>query len=272
MPAAGFSGVLGGAAAPAAAMAPSAGVQLGRIVYAGERPDGPCRPCRRRRPSPQPLPLWDCIGAGGFRKLLGFGGEPAAPYGEGLFAAGGERQRGAGKSAVALLAAHAAQGLGLRTLLLDFDLQFGDMAQLMGVKKPLRIDRCLPGPSTWPSFPARGRLLRCWPLRSTWMPPRRWWRRRRRFWMPCGALRRDRGEHGRRVGRAACGAVGAQLEGAVLGRSASHLGACGAARSRPVRSLRHSRQSVPVHAERLRQGGAIVVDGRVVRAEGGSRA
>lgn len=50
---------------------------------------------------------------------------------------------GAGKSAVALLAAHAAQRMGKSTLLLDFDLQFGDMAELMGVQNPLRIDEAI---------------------------------------------------------------------------------------------------------------------------------
>lgn len=53
---------------------------------------------------------------------------------------------GAGKSAVALLAAYAAQRLGKSTLLIDFDLQFGDMAELMGVQQPLRIDEVLANP------------------------------------------------------------------------------------------------------------------------------
>ena len=65
---------------------------------------------------------------------------------------------GAGKSAVALLAAHAAQGLGLRTLLLDFDLQFGDMAQLMGVKKPLRIDEVLARPERLAQLACEGKV------------------------------------------------------------------------------------------------------------------
>ena len=53
---------------------------------------------------------------------------------------------GAGKSAVSLLAAHVAQHLGKSTLLIDFDLQFGDMAELMGVQQPLRIDEALANP------------------------------------------------------------------------------------------------------------------------------
>lgn len=53
---------------------------------------------------------------------------------------------GAGKSAVALLVAYAAQRMGKSTLLLDFDLQFGDMAELAGVQHPLRIDEAIANP------------------------------------------------------------------------------------------------------------------------------
>ena len=53
---------------------------------------------------------------------------------------------GAGKSAVSLLAAYVAQHLGKSTLLIDFDLQFGDMAELMGAQQPLRIDEALANP------------------------------------------------------------------------------------------------------------------------------
>ncbi len=122
---------------------------------------------------------------GGFRKLLGSAANLQHPTAKGFLLPVVSGSGGAGKSAVALLAAHAAQGLGLRTLLLDFDLQFGDMAQLMGVKKPLRIDEVLARPEHLAQLSCEGKAPRCWPLRSTWMPPRRWWRRRRRFWMPC---------------------------------------------------------------------------------------
>lgn len=63
---------------------------------------------------------------------------------------------GAGKSAVALLAAYAAQRLGKNTLLIDFDLQFGDMAELMGVQQPLRIDEALANPGRLEGFKAQG--------------------------------------------------------------------------------------------------------------------
>ena len=54
---------------------------------------------------------------------------------------------GAGKSTVAALAALFAQGLGHRTLLLDADLQFGDMSFFLGEEDPLRIDAALKEPS-----------------------------------------------------------------------------------------------------------------------------
>lgn len=53
---------------------------------------------------------------------------------------------GVGKSTVAVLSALIAQGLGYRTLLLDADLQFGDAAQLLSARNPLRIDQALRDP------------------------------------------------------------------------------------------------------------------------------
>lgn len=54
---------------------------------------------------------------------------------------------GAGKSTVAALLALLAQGRGYRTLLLDFDLQFGDMPALLGIQDPLCIDDVLDAPA-----------------------------------------------------------------------------------------------------------------------------
>ena len=54
---------------------------------------------------------------------------------------------GAGKSTVASLAALFAQGLGHRTLLLDADLQFGDMKFFLGEESPLTIDAVISEPS-----------------------------------------------------------------------------------------------------------------------------
>ena len=53
---------------------------------------------------------------------------------------------GVGKSTVAVLCALAAQRRGLKTLLIDFDLQFGDMPRLLGVEDPLTMDELLASP------------------------------------------------------------------------------------------------------------------------------
>ena len=53
---------------------------------------------------------------------------------------------GAGKSSVAMMAAHAACSRGLRTVLVDCDLQFGDLHLLAGEDRPLRIDEVLANP------------------------------------------------------------------------------------------------------------------------------
>lgn len=54
---------------------------------------------------------------------------------------------GAGKSTVAVVAALLAQRMGNNTLLLDFDLQFGDAPALMGARQPLAIDELLAAPA-----------------------------------------------------------------------------------------------------------------------------
>ena len=54
---------------------------------------------------------------------------------------------GAGKSTVAALSALLAQRLGHRTLLLDFDLQFGDMPELLGKEAVLAVDDVLAAPA-----------------------------------------------------------------------------------------------------------------------------
>lgn len=63
---------------------------------------------------------------------------------------------GCGKSAIALLSAYLLQAAGVNTLLLDFDLQFGDMAELAGVERPLRIDELLVQPSRLDALKSEG--------------------------------------------------------------------------------------------------------------------
>ena len=53
---------------------------------------------------------------------------------------------GAGKSTVSVLAAFLARERGYRTLLLDYDLQFGDAALMAGVGDPLAIDEAMARP------------------------------------------------------------------------------------------------------------------------------
>lgn len=53
---------------------------------------------------------------------------------------------GVGKSAASTLAALVSQSAGNRTLLLDCDLQFGDVASMVGVESPLCIDEALAHP------------------------------------------------------------------------------------------------------------------------------
>lgn len=68
---------------------------------------------------------------------------------------------GAGKSSVAMMAAHAACSRGLRTVLVDCDLQFGDLHLLAGEDRPLRIDEVLANPGRVPelSFTKRAPAL-----------------------------------------------------------------------------------------------------------------
>ena len=54
---------------------------------------------------------------------------------------------GAGKSTIAVLSALLAQRMGYNTLLLDFDLQFGDVPALTGTKNALAIDDVLAVPA-----------------------------------------------------------------------------------------------------------------------------
>lgn len=55
---------------------------------------------------------------------------------------------GSGKSSVAAMAALIAHKWGQRTLLVDLDLQFGDVASMLGVEKPLTIDVALTSPKS----------------------------------------------------------------------------------------------------------------------------
>ena len=154
MPAAGFSGALEGAAA----MDPSAGVQPGGSYASANAQAGLAAPSATKAFAAAASPYGTASGPGASGSSSASAANPQHPAAKGFLLPVVSGSGGAGKSAVALLAAHAAQGLGLRTLLLDFDLQFGDMAQLMGVKKPLRIDEVLARPERLAELSCEGRV------------------------------------------------------------------------------------------------------------------
>lgn len=64
---------------------------------------------------------------------------------------------GAGKSTVALLCAYLAQARGLNTLLLDFDLQFGDIARLAGQPDAMNMEDLLAAPSQIEKLSSQGK-------------------------------------------------------------------------------------------------------------------
>ena len=157
MPAVGFSGALERAGASAGAMVPCAGMPPSGAFASASAQAALAAPSDTKALAASASPYGTASG-------LGTSGSPLStassqhPAAKGFLLPVVSGSGGAGKSAVALLAAHAAQGLGLRTLLLDFDLQFGDMAQLMGVKKPLRIDEVLARPERLAELSCEGRV------------------------------------------------------------------------------------------------------------------
>ena len=158
MPTAGFSGTFEGAAAPAVAMAPSAGVRPGGSYAPANAQTGLVAPSATKAFAATASPDGTASGLGASGSSSASAANAQHPAAKGFLLPVVSGSGGAGKSAVALLAAHAAQGLGLRTLLLDFDLQFGDMAQLMGVKKPLRIDEVLARPERLGQLACEGKV------------------------------------------------------------------------------------------------------------------
>lgn len=62
---------------------------------------------------------------------------------------------GVGKSTVAVMAALACRSRGLRTALLDFDLQFGDTADLLGEEGAARLDELVAAPERVAALPSQ---------------------------------------------------------------------------------------------------------------------
>lgn len=65
---------------------------------------------------------------------------------------------GVGKSTVAVLCACCAQQMGLRTVLVDADLQFGDIHYLTGCDDAMRFDEALAAPARLASLAPEGRM------------------------------------------------------------------------------------------------------------------
>lgn len=173
---AGFSEALERAGTVAGTMASPAEMRQGGSYASANAQSALAAPSAAKDLAATVSPYGAASGLGASGSSTASAANPQRPAAKGFLLPVVSGSGGAGKSAVALLAAHAAQGLGLRTLLLDFDLQFGDMAQLMGVKKPLRIDEVLARPERLAELSCEG------------TPPRRWLRRRRRFSMPCASV------------------------------------------------------------------------------------
>ncbi len=143
-----------GSSAPAAAMGlASSGGYAGGAMAAGAAPPAAMRTLSgqmQRPPAASPR-----SGASAFAAT------PAQGQGQsrlGLLIPVVSASGGCGKSAVALLAAYLLQAAGFNTLLLDFDLQFGDMAELVGVERPLRIDEVLKAPARLSGLKSEGNV------------------------------------------------------------------------------------------------------------------
>ena len=163
---------------------------------------------------------------------------------------------GAGKSTVSVLSALIAQRMGYNTLLLDFDLQFGDAPALMGVQNPLAVDDVLAVPSRLDQLRSDGRMP------ALLAAPRH---------LEDSEAVVERAPQLLDLGRAACPAAGAQLEGAVPDRSAAVVAARLPACARPVCAVRHRDRPFPVRRQPMLQERPVHVHRRVMLAARGSR-
>ena len=123
---------------------------------------------------------------------------------------------GAGKSTVAVVGAFIACAMGYRTLLLDYDLQFGDVAILAGAEGALGIDEALSRPDRLEQELALNRnpMVLAAPARLEAADGARLAAHRGRAFR---GLRRRHSQHGGGVGRLPCSAARAQLGSAVSG-------------------------------------------------------
>lgn len=144
----GIAGAVPGAGtAPAPAAAPAALESPGVLGAAGSTAFGASGSSRSA----------SSFAGAGSAGVLGSAG-PADRRKTGLLLPVVSASGGCGKSAIALLSAYLLQAAGINTLLLDFDLQFGDMAELAGVERPLRIDELLVQPSRLDALKSEGSI------------------------------------------------------------------------------------------------------------------
>ena len=124
----------------------------------------PVKPSVQLMPSGMPLPQSQAPGHASCAQSIGssavagasqaVSSVPARAYVLTIVGAGG----GTGKSSIATLCACYAQARGKKTLLLDADLQFGDLACLLGVESPLRIDELMESPLRVEGLSCNGKL------------------------------------------------------------------------------------------------------------------
>ena len=143
---------------------------------------------------------------------------------------------GAGKSTVAALSAFFAQGFGYKTLLVDADLQAGDMRRLVGEESPVAIDEVIAGRSE------KARAIGVCGKRAFTRG------RRREF-----AFRRHRCQHLVALGRIARPASRAFVARAVSGGSAPYVARFEQACSRDVLAVRHRDDAVHVRGEQVHE-------------------
>lgn len=138
-PRVGAPGIEGPGAAKPRAEASGTAKRRGETSDAGERASAGMRDL------PEPVPFQPEEPAGIVQAMAG-GPVVQAPQ-AGILLPIVSGSGGSGKSTVATLAAILSQRRGKKTLLLDFDLQFGDLREMMGLPDALGIDEVLETPA-----------------------------------------------------------------------------------------------------------------------------
>lgn len=130
----------------------SMGAQQGSVAMAASMPTMPVEQAAQPQPAARPLALQTSPSRSGRipthmkePQPLGLP-SPSDPHHKGIVLTVVSGSGGAGKSTVSVLAAALAAQRGLRTLLLDYDLQFGDAALMAGYPSALSVEEVLEHP------------------------------------------------------------------------------------------------------------------------------